>query len=233
MSKADIQKIYDQEAATYDARYLEPIHLVEDTIIRKLIKSAMWPEFPYQFQDIVDVGCGTGHVIKLADIAPHTYRGIDISDASIKVAQRKFPNHSFQAADIMDLNPKKKCDLMLFIYGQVNYLGLDNFVQLLNRWLKVNKDTSKYMAVLYCGNGHEDYGYSTEHQNYYTPDQIRETMDEMGYYPWINGFSFYDCGDDVEKQLGATLHRRIYDGDEYSCKYLIVSNMDMLDNGKY
>jgi len=232
MSKADIQKIYDEEAATYDGRYLEPIHLVEDAIIGRLIKSALW-NYPNKRQDIIDVGCGTGHVIQLADISSQSYHGIDISYASIQEAQNKFPNHSFQAADIMELNPRTKCDLMLFIYGQVNYLGLGNTVSLLNRWKKVNQVQSHFMAVMYCGDGHSDYGYSTEHQIYYTPSEIRETMREGGYEAFINGFSFYDCGDDLEKQLGATMQRRIDDGDEYSCKYLIISDLDILNHGKH
>ena len=229
MYNNEIQSIYDKEAVSYDSKYMDKIHLIEDKIIGMIIRSAIWPTIFNQ--KILDIGCGTGHVIDLAGLKPRNYHGIDISEKSIEEAQRKFPDHSFQAIDVTESSSRTKSDLALFIYGQVNYIGIKEFIKIIQTSLKINQTKSRFMAVLYCGDGHEDYSYTKGYQTYYKPSEIKKAFNDFSdYEPYINGFSWIDEGDDLQKQLIKTVTTPIEDGDEYKCKYLIVSNLEVLKN---
>ena len=61
MANNDIADIYNGVAQCYDKKYLKPIHLIEDKIIGKIIKNSI----SENTKKILDIGCGTGHVIKL------------------------------------------------------------------------------------------------------------------------------------------------------------------------
>lgn len=225
-----IQKIYDAEAQTYDARYLDPMHLVEDKIVGDLIKSALWVSNGGKQQRVLDVGCGTGHVIDITGVSSKAYQGIDISSVSVDIAKDKFPDYNFLTGDITEHTHNNRSDLMLFIYGQVNYIGLEGAAKALKDHLRQAR-SSKYMAIMYSGRGHLDYEYTSPHQMLFKPSEIRQAF-SSDYWdaPSVNGFSFYDCPKDYDSQLSKTLINQMADGEESQCKYLIASNLDVFKN---
>lgn len=227
MANNDIADIYNGVAQCYDKKYLKPIHLIEDKIIGKIIKNSI----SENTKKILDIGCGTGHVIKLADISSKIYQGVDISKESILIAKEKFPQHCFSVADIRKAMPKTKSDLILLIYGQVNYIGLTQSIRVLKQFLQDIKQ-SQFIAVMYSGDGHSDYEYTKGHQIYYSPWQIRQQfLKHWGIDVFVHGFSFYETSTKFQEQYEKTIRKTIDDGEEYSCKYLIISNKEVVNDG--
>lgn len=220
-----IAHIYDRESQAYDSKYQENIHLIEDKIVGTIIKSCL-NNFR---QNILDVGCGTGHVISLSNISHLNYQGVDISYESVKQARKKFPKHYFTQADITNCEPTRKQDLVLMIYGQVNYIGLNESTGIIKKFLK-SILKSKFICVMYCGYGHQDYEYTKLQQNFYKPSEIKNAFKKnTGIDVNINGFSFLDVPETYDAQWHETLNLTMVDGEEMKCKYLIVSNVDILN----
>lgn len=62
---------------------------------------------------ILDIGCGTGFMEQFLNIAKDTVDGIDITEAMIKKAKKKFPTVNFAVKDIYSFNSKKRYDLII------------------------------------------------------------------------------------------------------------------------
>lgn len=95
MSYSETQKAYDAVAAIYDQSYRSSTAKAEDALISL---------FLYEFLkcgSILDVGCGTGALLKQLKIRRKGYVGIDISPKMIKIAHRKYPWHKFELADVV------------------------------------------------------------------------------------------------------------------------------------
>ena len=225
MDKQMIAHIYDRESNTYDAKYQKQIHLIEDKIVGNIIK----PLLKEYRQSVLEIGCGTGHVISLANIDHLNYQGIDISKASVEKARKKYPKHFFTVADITSCEPKRKNDLVLMIYGQINYIGLQESIELLKQFCKSFMH-SKFVCIMYCGKGHEDYNYTKTLQKFYKPSEIKKTFKSiLGIDINLYGFSFLDVKEDYEIQLNETLKTKMDDGQEMRCKYLILSNVEIFN----
>jgi len=177
----NVVEIYDREAASYDQRYVKPIHIVEDRIIADMI-NARYTEGDHVF----DIGCGTGHVITITDIPKEDYAGFDISPGMVEVARKKFPGHVFKIVDVRDIgwNLGSAPNLMLAVFGQANYLGLEYFVHALNRMPE-----TKFLAVLYSGIDNPDCEYTKEYQTIYSPEEIRASFSTIGRSVSISGLS--------------------------------------------
>ncbi len=75
---------------------------------------------------VLDLMCGPGYL--LGEIAKRrsdlTLEGTDISDEFIQHAQRKYPDISFQVADVLSWTPSKKYDVVLCT-GGIHHLPYD------------------------------------------------------------------------------------------------------------
>ena len=217
----DLVKIYNNISKEYDNKYKSNVHLVEDNIIGDIIKSNM-DNNDY----VLDVGCGTGHIITLANLKKDRYLGIDFSEGMILDARLKYPDYNFIAKDITTMNSNKvnyNFDVILAIYGQVNYIGIEGFCDILTTHGTKNV---KYLAVIYSGKGHKDYDYTKEHQKYFKPNDIIDRMKLKGFETYVKGFSYYTSEDKFtyDNQIKKTLDNTMSDGNENDCKYLLVSN---------
>ena len=214
---AKIKSIYDNISQEYDDKYKCSTHLIEDKIIGKIISDNVEKN-----ETILDIGCGTGHIITLADLNKDKYLGVDISQGMIEDAKEKYPKHKFLQEDITKISFELiKYDVVLAVYGQVNYIGLDAFCNI----LKGQKNNVKYMAVIYADN-HKDYSYTSEHQIQFTPKDIVTEMNAHGIFPRVSGFSYYLENKDMnyETQYGLTINSDLEDDTSKVCKYYVVTN---------
>lgn len=63
---------------------------------------------------ILDLGCGTGDLIKFLN--PSEYIGLDINQNFIKIAKKKYPDFRFIVADITKVRlPKEKFDYVIIV----------------------------------------------------------------------------------------------------------------------
>lgn len=210
----DISSIYDQEALSYEARYVSAMHLVEDQIISELLRTELSPG-----RRVLDVGCGTGCVIDWSEVSAADYLGVDVSKEMLAQARAKHPRHIFRHGDCRD-GGLGQFDVVTAIYGQVNYIGLDAFCDVLDANLKAN---GRFLAVVYATKGDKDYAYTATHQEYFSSGQIREKLKARNYGCTVKGFSWADESALVVPQLGRTL-RGATDG----AKYFLVSNFKVL-----
>lgn len=90
-----VARAYDSLASRYDAMYHDAWDQAEEDFLRERIVSAVLAA-PGA---MLDVGCGTGHVLDLAGHVIRDYAGADVSVAMLAEASRKHPGHSFGLED--------------------------------------------------------------------------------------------------------------------------------------
>ena len=215
----NLKYIYDKISLEYDKRYVSDVHLTEDKIIKHILTSSINPN-----ESILDIGCGTGHAISLGNLSVQNYLGIDFSKGMINDAKFKYPDYKFIVKDINKFGDNYKYDVLLAVYGQVNYLGLDKFCKILK---KHGNKTYKFFSVLYAHKEHEDYSYTNEYQSYFTHNQILDAMKKNGIDCYVKGFSFNNTKATYENNLNLTLNKNLDDNND--CKYFILSNLNIFN----
>ena len=113
--KTDVKSHFDKFASEYD-EIKEKNQYYYDSI--KNLLTCISERF--QYDSVLDVGCGTGELLK--HLNPRTGLGIDISPEMIHIAKRKFHNYEFIADDFDNLDIKKKFDLIIVI-DVIEHLG--------------------------------------------------------------------------------------------------------------
>tara|TARA_R110002126_G_C10454233_1_gene499830 strand:+ start:766 stop:1434 length:669 start_codon:yes stop_codon:yes gene_type:complete len=213
----ELEEIYNQEALEYDAKYQTKTHFVEDSIISSVLQESIGNS-----NNILDLGCGTGSVIDYGKISAAKYTGIDLSQGMIDKAIVKYKNHKFIHGDICNMPNFGRFDYVAAIYGQVNYVGIDCFCDVLE---KHGGDNFRYMAVMYNQTNESDYGYTTGHQKHYSATEVYSAMTSRGFSPVISGFSWATSNINLGDQWSNT--KSSGEGairDDWNSKYLIVTN---------
>ena len=77
---------------------------------------------------ILEVGCGTGHRGQFFKSKGYDYVGLDISEAMLKIARRKYPEIEFIQGDVRKLQLKEKFDAVIFLGKGSVYLTTDDDV---------------------------------------------------------------------------------------------------------
>lgn len=210
----DLEGIYDKEAVDYDGKYQSETHLMEDEIISLSLRGSIEPS-----DTVLDLGCGTGSAIDYGQIPSSKYTGIDLSKGMVDLAVKKHPNHKFIHGDITSILDVGRFDYISAVYGQVNYVGIDCFCDILD---KHGYDNFKYMAVMYNQKNEADYGYTTSHQKHFAASEVLLKMSDRGYAPIISGFSW---NAPLEGQWDKTkVSGSLPVSDDWDSKYIIVSN---------
>ena len=208
-----IKNIYDKVANEYDSKYQDDIHLVEDAINSIYLKSFIPSK-------VLDVGCGTGHVIELGGFNPWEYFGIDISSSMVKLAEDKYPDHEFVVGDITE-GIFGKYDLILAVYGQINHIGLFAWADILKANLE---DEGDFYAVIYADTNNPDICYEEGNHKIFTELQIDEVMSRI--YPdyKLRGLSFpFEEGMSPEDLFKYQI-AKTESGDLEGCKYWMLSS---------
>ena len=189
-----VESFYNGESEYYDSRYKNDIHKIEDSLIRKFItkvyKSGM---------SVLDVGCGTGEAIDWGAINSNDYLGLDISAGMLKKAKEKYEilDYKFRHCDAVHFKDIPR-ELILSIYGQVNYIGLNNFKNVIKNNMARN---GVAIVVMYSGLDNPDVITPINAQNIYTIDEIKNELSPFRVE--IRPFSFPEIGCDMKKQYRA------------------------------
>ena len=220
-----LENTYDTVASQYDGKYQEPIHVMEDDIISEIVSPLVSGGDIHKTPNrVLDVGCGTGHILNLTDIEPDRYLGIDLSQGMLEIANTNHPDHKFMKHNILDgVDTLGRFDVILGIYGIVNYIGIDGLVSMLNRY---GESGCKFLMVIYTEHGHKDYEYTSEFRNTYKPSDLRNAFRGEVF---VRGFSHVDTGNDMARQLDNLLRYEIEDDEADEYKYMILTNYDFGD----
>src|SRR5215831_1028577 len=91
----EVAEVWDSLAAGYDESFREPQDLIEDEVVGGLIGECR----QHHPGRVLDVGCGTGLALRLAEIPPEEYLGFDPSLGMLAVAKRKHPEYEFRCRE--------------------------------------------------------------------------------------------------------------------------------------
>lgn len=113
-----ITRALDLEMAT-DSSY---INFIKPWVIEKVLLRTN------ENSEILDIGCGCGYLTNAVyECGRHRIRGIDISEASVDYAKKKYPDISFSCVDICDITITQKYDFCLAIMVLNNMPDIERF----------------------------------------------------------------------------------------------------------
>lgn len=93
----DVATFYDRVAPHYDMAYTRPVDVAEDRLTGSVLD-----RYIDGTSFVLDVGCGTGHLLSITTREPEYYAGIDISDGMLEVARARHGDQ-FHKVDMMNM----------------------------------------------------------------------------------------------------------------------------------
>jgi len=209
-----IQNIYDSLAPDYDSRYREVRHFVEETLIGQILDEM---EFG-AIDRVLDIGCGTGNMITVAELPQSAYLGVDVSEGMLEVARENYPDYEFLNIDIAN-QKVGEFDLILSIFGQCNYIGLEDWAKTVSLNLA---DRGRFLSVMYSSGYKPDY--INGEAKLYTADEVSSCLIEHGLPHTMLGLSFPVVGDGAMEfvQLHTVQEMMMRSGQLDDCHYWVV-----------
>lgn len=113
-----VKNKYDKLAKVYDDIFTYKINQAEDEIVGSILRKL---QGRYLFQNVLDLGCGTGFTLKYITLI--RYFGIDISPQMIKIAKKKYPQHTFKVQDMNHIQNLKHnfFELVVSLFNSFSY----------------------------------------------------------------------------------------------------------------
>lgn len=97
-------------------------------------------------KSLLDVGCGTGYLLKAADSRGLRTYGVDISEEGIKIAQKNSPNSELFVGKGENLNfPDGFFDYVICLGAFEHFLDMDEG---LREFIRVAKDDARFCIVV-------------------------------------------------------------------------------------
>lgn len=112
-----VARAFDEVADAYDDLYRDKVSRIEDMLVGAALHNQPVP--------VLDIGCGTGLLLDLANIPPDGYLGIDISHRMVERARKKHPDYTFKVMDLGDLarvSPDRRFNTIAALYGPLSYM---------------------------------------------------------------------------------------------------------------
>ncbi len=100
-------KLYTDLAEIYNQLYESLFDYKRDAdFLDGILKS-------YNIKELVDLGCGSGHLTKLlAEMGYHVI-GVDLYETMLKIARKRLPNIKFEQQDMRSLNLNRQVDCII------------------------------------------------------------------------------------------------------------------------
>lgn len=210
----NVSYLYNRLANKYDKRYKHPIHFVEEEIINDFL-----PELRDD-QIVLDIGCGTGNMINVGQYTHQQYTGIDISEKMLDIAIQKYRGYNFIHGDGKQCVRAGGFDLVLHIFGQLNYMGIHGWLDSIIHNLKVK---GMFITVCYAPS------YKPEYIDFALPPvdlfEIENVLNTKGFHWNIWGLTFPTIGHHrmSYKQLYEIQHTLTHSQNLSDCQYYIIS----------
>jgi len=139
------------------------------------------------YRPVLDIGCGTGHSIRLGSIYPEDYMGIDISEKMVATAKKKNPNYCFLQHDATKPFPAK-FGMFLALYGQINYFGFMPFLRMLEHCAL---DHLSFLLILYAKKDRDCvYKSGDPDKMYFSSYEVENSFRSTGIDISMYGFSY-------------------------------------------
>lgn len=119
MRNSDVARKFDAVATTYDSHFRRNIDIAEDSAVKRLLGKLLKPN-----RKMLDVGCGTGNLIKFFNPSPEKYFGIDISSKMLEIAIINYPKHRFMKMDTTNLSwiGNGEYAQVVSLFGSISYI---------------------------------------------------------------------------------------------------------------
>lgn len=113
---------YDGLAEIYDSYHRDPKSLAENRWAARFLASFL-PERGL----VADLGCGTGLLLELHELAPERYLGVDLSEGMLGLAKRKHPRHAFELSDMCSIGRLSdgEAAAVVSLFGSPSYCELE------------------------------------------------------------------------------------------------------------
>jgi hypothetical protein len=168
---------YNDIAWNYDKLFDEQSFQEENEEIADMLNSP-------SLDKVYDVGCGTGLLLELLDIAPQDYIGIDPSWSMIKVCREKFPEHKFLIDKLETYRTfhLKEDATVVSLFGSMNYV-LPEYLD------RVRDFGSKYFLMFYAWD-YEPITYDKTGKKFYhhkhSLEKLKAIYNEANVFEWKN-----------------------------------------------
>ncbi len=130
------EKMWAELAKYYDLLYAWKPYEEESETIHDLIQKNK----KTSGSEMLDVACGTGNHIQFLK-NHYKITGTDLNKDMLKVAKKKFPKLTFQQANMISFNLKKKFDVVTCLFSSVgyvkNYANLKKTIASFSKHLKI------------------------------------------------------------------------------------------------
>lgn len=155
--------------------------------------------------EILDVGCGIGHLTNYMVEKGFCVTGIDLSDEMLKIAKKKYPGISFVKMDMRRVSFHQRYDGISLLYSLI-HLTKDEVRCLLREYYDLLKDDGKMLIILQKGKGEEIVVEPLDNTlemfvNYYSLDEVIELLEDCKFR-----VIYYDS---CESEEGSLSHEKL------------------------
>lgn len=129
-----MSSLYKELSGVYEAMYQTFINYDEEFAFYSSILNK------YNCNNVLEVGCGTGHLAEKFIQNNFNYTGIDLSEEMLAIACKKYPGYSFLKADMRNFTLNSKTDSAIITGRTISYLITNEDVY--NAFTFINKNLS-------------------------------------------------------------------------------------------
>ena len=116
-------KLYSELAEIYDQLYLNIFNYEQDAeFVDSVLKK-------YQINELLELGCGSGHLAQLLMKKGYKITGIDRYDEMLDIARRRLPEVQFVQQDIRNLKFNRKFDGIIAMGRMFTYMTTNEDIE--------------------------------------------------------------------------------------------------------
>ncbi len=116
-------KLYSDLAEIYDQLYLNIFNYDQDAeLVDSILKK-------YQITELLEIGCGSGHLAKLLLEKGYKITGVDRYEEMLMIARKRLPEVEFIQQDIRELKLEKRFDAIIAMGRMFTYMTMNQDIE--------------------------------------------------------------------------------------------------------